>query len=129
LVNPLRKDYSTNSVVEEYLDLEFSSQGAEEIMVESIPHLFELRDYLEKEMNALGLSPLFVETEMPLIRVLAAMECKGVKIDRGRLNGLSREFDQRLNGIIKRIYELAGEPFNINSPQQLSRILFETLGL
>jgi DNA polymerase-1 len=66
---------------------------------------------------------------MPLIRVLADMECKGVKIDRGRLNSLSREFDQRLNGIIKRIYEMAGGPFNINSPQQLSRILFETLGL
>jgi DNA polymerase-1 len=66
---------------------------------------------------------------MPLIKVLADMECKGVKIDRSRLNSLSREFDQRLNGIIKKIHDMAGGPFNINSPQQLSRVLFDTLKL
>jgi len=80
-------------------------------------------------MDGLGLLPLFMNTEMPLIRVLADTECKGVKIDRGRLSSLSREFDQRLNGIVKQIYDVAGGPFNINSPQQLSRVLFETLGL
>ena len=129
LVNPLRKDYGINSVVEEYLDMEFSSHGAEEVMAEAIPCLFELKDVLEKKMDGLGILPLFMNTEMPLIRVLADVECKGVKIDRGRLNILSREFDQRLNTIIKQIYALAGGPFNINSPQQLSRVLFETLGL
>jgi DNA polymerase-1 len=129
LVNPLRKDFGVNSVVEEYLDVEFSSHIAEEIMTEAIPHLFELKDVLEKKMDGLGLLPLFVNTEMPLVRVLADMECKGVKIDRGRLNSLSREFDQRLTGIVKQIYDMAGGPFNINSPQQLSRVLFETLGL
>lgn len=129
LVNPLRKDYGINSVLEEYLDMEFSSHGQEEIMIEAIPYLFELKDVLEKKMSVRGLLPLFINTEMPLIGVLADMECKGVKVDRGRLNSLSREFDQRLNGIIKQIYDLAGGPFNINSPQQLSRVLFETLGL
>jgi DNA polymerase-1 len=129
LLNPLRKDYGVNSVVEEYLDVEFSSRGTEEIMTEAIPYLVELKDVLEKKMNTLGLSPLFMNTEIPLVRVLADMECKGVKVDRGRLNSLSREFDQRLNGIVKQIYEFAGGPFNINSPQQLSRVLFETLGL
>ena len=129
LVNPLRKDFGVNSVVEEYLDVEFSSHIAEEIMTESIPHLFELKDVLERKMDGLGLLPLFMNTEMPLIRVLADMECKGVKIDRGRLNSLSREFDQRLTGIVKQIYDMARGPFNINSPQQLSRVLFETLGL
>jgi DNA polymerase-1 len=129
LVNPLRKDFGVNSVIEEYLDVEFSSHIAEEIMTEAIPHLFELKDVLEKKMDGLGLLPLFVNTEMPLVRVLADMECKGVKIDRGRLNSLSREFDQRLTGIVKQIYDMARGPFNINSPQQLSRVLFETLGL
>jgi len=129
LVNPLRKDFGVNSVVEEYLDVEFSSHIAEEIMTEAIPHLFELKAVLERKMDGLGLLPLFINTEMPLIRVLADTECKGVKIDRGRLNSLSREFDQRLNGIVKQIYDMAGGPFNINSPQQLSRVLFETLGL
>jgi DNA polymerase-1 len=129
LVNPLRKDYGIGSVAEEYLDMEFSSHGTEEVLAEAAPHLFELKDVLEKKMDGLGLIPLFRNTEMPLVQVLADMECKGVKIDRGRLNSLSREFDQRLNGIIRRIYEMAGGPFNINSPQQLSRVLFDTLGL
>lgn len=129
LVNPLRKDYGAISVIEEYLDMDFSSHGAEEIMTEAIPYLFDLKDVLEKKMDGLGLLPLFINTEMPLIGVLADMECKGVKIARGRMNSLSREFDQRLNGIIKQIYDLARGPFNINSPQQLSRVLFETLGL
>ncbi len=129
LVNPLRKDYGAISVIEEYLDMDFSSHGAEEIMTEAIPYLFDLKDVLEKKMDGLGLLPLFINTEMPLIGVLAGMECKGVRVDRGKLNSLSREFDQRLNGIIKKIYDMAGGPFNINSPQQLSRVLFETLGL
>lgn len=129
LINPLRKDYGVNSVVEEYLDVEFSSHSTEEILTEAIPYLLELKGVLEKKMDTLGLLPLFMNTEIPLVRVLAAMECKGVKVDRRRLNSLSRELDQRLNAIIKQIYDLAGEAFNINSPQQLSRILFETLGL
>jgi DNA polymerase-1 len=129
LVNPLRKDYGINSVVEEYLDVEFFSHGAEDIITEAVPYLVELKDVLEKKMDGLGLLPLFMNTEMPLVKVLADMECKGVKVDRGRLNSLSREFDQRLNGVIKQIYDLARGPFNINSPQQLSRVLFETLGL
>jgi DNA polymerase I-like protein with 3'-5' exonuclease and polymerase domains len=55
------------------------------------------------------------------------MEFYGVRIDRQGLMGLSKEFDRRLNAIMKTIYELAGETFNINSPQQLGRILFEKL--
>lgn len=129
LINPLRKDYGISSVSEEYLDVEFSSQNADEIMTEAIPHLFELQAVLKRRMDELGLLPLFMNTEMPLVQVLADMECKGVKVDRGKLNALSRDFDQRLNNIIKQIYEIAGGPFNINSPQQLSRVLFETLGL
>ena len=129
LINPLRKDYGINSVVEEYLDVEFTSQSAEEIMADAIPYLFELKDFLVRKMDDAGLTKLYMETEVPLVKVLADMECKGVKVDRGRLNSLSREFDQRLNSIVKQIYEFAGGPFNINSPQQLSRVLFEILGL
>lgn len=129
LINPLRKDYGIGSVIEEYLERDFSSNGTEKIMTDAIPYLIELKGVLEKKMEGLGLLSLFMNTEMPLIKVLADMECKGVKIDRSRLNSLSREFDQRLNGIIKKIHDMAGGPFNINSPQQLSRVLFDTLKL
>ncbi|MDR2017954.1 MAG: DNA polymerase I [Syntrophobacterales bacterium] len=129
LVNPLRKDYEINSLVEEYLDIEIASHDSKHTLADSLPYLFELADSLLAKMDELGLLKLFTDIEMPLIEVLAAMEKYGVKVDRKMFLSLSRDFDQRLNGLIKNIYTLAGESFNINSPQQLSRILFETLGL
>ena len=129
LVNPLRKDYGISSVVEEYLDAEVTSHDPRHALMDSLPYMFELTDVLTGKMEELGLLDLFRDIEMPLIEILAAMEEYGVKVDRKMLASLSRDFDQRLNGLMKNIYALAGESFNINSPQQLSRILFETLGL
>jgi len=129
LVNPLRKDYGIGSIVEEYLDAEVTSHDPRHTLADSVSYIFELADVLAGRMEELGLTGLFRDIEMPLIEVLASMEEYGVKVDRKMLASLSRDFDQRLNGLMKNIYALAGESFNINSPQQLSRILFETLGL
>ena len=76
-----------------------------------------------------GLKNLFDEVEIPLIEVLAHMEMNGVKIDRPLLEEMSKEFQNKLASIADRIYLLAGEQFNINSSQQLARILFEKLKL
>jgi DNA polymerase-1 len=76
-----------------------------------------------------GLKDLFDEIEIPLIEVLAHMEMHGVKIDRSLLDEMSKEFESQLTSKADRIYFLAGEEFNINSSQQLSRILFEKLKL
>ncbi|HEY3276552.1 MAG TPA: DNA polymerase I [Syntrophorhabdaceae bacterium] len=129
LVNPLRKDYSVVSVIEEYLDVELSSHDAKLALLDSPPYLFDLKSLLSEKMEEQGLLDLYDEIELPLVAVLAAMENYGVKIDRSILAGLSRDFDGRLNSLMKNIFDLAGESFNINSPQQLSRILFETLKL
>ncbi|OPY68274.1 MAG: DNA polymerase I [Syntrophorhabdus sp. PtaU1.Bin002] len=129
LTNPLRKDYGVAAVAEELLDLDLASHDPGRIMIDVIPHLFDLKAFLEKNMAESDLANLFLKTEMPLVQVLADMECAGVKVHRGKLLSLSRDFDKRLNGIVKEIYSLAGEPFNINSPQQLSRVLFDTLKL
>ncbi|HTS01786.1 MAG TPA: DNA polymerase, partial [Thermoanaerobaculia bacterium] len=67
------------------------------------------------------------EIELPLVPVLARMEKAGVAVDRGVLLGLSKEFDARLAALEAKIHEAAGEPFNIASPVQLGRILFEKL--
>jgi DNA polymerase-1 len=75
------------------------------------------------------LTRVYEEIEIPLSRVLAKMELRGVKVEPGRLNELYSEIDSRLKNLIEKIYELAGERFNINSTQQLSRILFEKLKL
>jgi DNA polymerase-1 len=76
-----------------------------------------------------GFEDLFFQIELPLIEVLAEMEMNGVKLDLPLLGRLSREFEGQMKGISERIYELAGEEYNINSPQQLGKILFEKLKL
>ncbi len=129
LLNPLRKDYGINAIIEEYIDVNISSGDTKHTLIETVQYLFELKDVLNEKMEELGLTTLFHTVETPLVEVLACMENAGVKIDRKMLAELSRDFDKRLTGIMKEIYSLSGEPFNINSPQQLSRILFEKLQL
>ena len=67
------------------------------------------------------------DIELPLVPVLARMEIAGVAVDRGVLAEMSKEFDGRLAALEVKIHEAAGEPFNIGSPAQLGRILFEKL--
>ena len=68
------------------------------------------------------------EIELPLVPVLARMEIAGVAVDRGVLAAMSKEFDARLAALEEKTHEAAGERFNIGSPPQLGRILFEKLG-
>lgn len=79
-----------------------------------------------KEKN---LGRLFTEIELPLSTVLARMELTGIKVDTSALDDMSRETGGMLQDLEERIYALAGEAFNINSPQQLGSILFEKLAL
>jgi DNA polymerase-1 len=87
------------------------------------------KNVLEKELKEKGLDKLFHEVEMPLVEVLAIMEINGVTIDKDYLSRLSVEMDKKLAGLTKEIFDIAGEEFNINSPKQLSKILFEKLKL
>jgi len=89
----------------------------------------QLATSLEEKIKAANQTILFRDIEIPLVRVLARMEMKGVKVDVGRLEDLDRDFSARLEEIVERIYHLAGESFNINSPQQLGQILFDKLAL
>ncbi|MBP1712908.1 MAG: polymerase [Deltaproteobacteria bacterium] len=76
-----------------------------------------------------GFGELFSKIELPLIEVLAEMEMNGVKLDLPLLSLMSQEFEGQMRRISETIFELAGEEFNINSPQQLGKILFEKLKL
>lgn len=76
-----------------------------------------------------GLLKLFEELEMPLMQVLLKMELAGVMVDATLLKKLSKEFDQELEVLKKKIHKLATQPFNINSPKQLGEILFGILKL
>jgi DNA polymerase-1 len=88
-----------------------------------------LRPLLQADMDAQGAAPLFKDIEMPLIRVLMDMEMTGVAVDVPFLNKMSGELSERMATIEKDITEAAGMAFNLNSTQQLSKILFERLRL
>ncbi len=83
-----------------------------------------LRPRLEE---AGALKKVLEEIEYPLISVLARMEETGIAVDRDALTGLSAEFGERIGTLEAKIHEAAGEVFNVGSPQQLGRILFEKL--
>ncbi len=88
-----------------------------------------LKRELEKRLEEEGLIRLFYEVEMPLVPVLAKMELRGVKVDREKLIDLGKFLESQLERLEREIYEVAGEVFNINSPRQLAKILFEKLKL
>ncbi|MEI2403110.1 DNA polymerase I [Niallia taxi] len=91
--------------------------------------LAAIQEKMEEELKANGQEELFHQLEMPLSLVLADMESTGVQVDVERLQKMGAEINDRLKSIESRIYDLAGETFNINSPKQLGVILFEKLGL
>lgn len=91
--------------------------------------LMTLREKLDSDLKENRQSELFYDLEMPLSLILADMESTGVKVDLERLRTMGQDLLSKLDEIEKRIHELAGEAFNINSPKQLGVILFEKLGL
>ncbi len=90
---------------------------------------YRLVDVLRPQLEAQNLVRLFEEIELPLIDVLIDMEKAGIAIDVPYLRDLSKDLERQLLQLERRIYELAGHPFNINSPQQLSTVLFDELRL
>ncbi len=86
-----------------------------------------LKNKLEQELKKFECEELFYKIEMPLMPVLAQMEMNGVCLDTESLKETSKVFTDRMNEIEARIYELAGEKFNIASPKQVGEILFDKL--
>ncbi|WP_033150610.1 DNA polymerase I [Prevotella sp. RM4] len=86
-----------------------------------------LKNKLEPELKKAKCEDLFYNIEMPLMPVLAEMELNGVCLDTDSLAETSKQFTNRMNEIEARIYELAGEQFNIASPKQVGEILFDKL--
>lgn len=91
---------------------------------------FNLTPILANELAKIpSLQRVFQDIELPLEPVLAAMEYRGIRLDLPFLKELSAQFDQALHTLEQQAYELVGQPVNLNSPKQLSVLLFETLGL
>ena len=75
------------------------------------------------------LNTIFTDFDMPVVPILYKMEATGILLDREYFEGLKTEFEEKVAEIEQKIYELSGEQFNVNSPLQMSQILFEKLGL
>lgn len=128
LVDSSKGEYELKTLIQEYLKKDVEGEGEESDMMKAVL-LKEL--YLKiKELITKGeMTVLLNEVELPLIEVLAFMEKEGFKVDSSKLTELGEKFKSEIKNTEKEIYELAEEEFNINSPKQLGKILFEKLDL
>jgi DNA polymerase-1 len=104
-------------------------QMVSEYAAEDCEYTFKLKELFERELKERSLYEVFEKIEMPLLPILFQMERHGILVDVEVLKALSREFRIELDSLIKTIYDLSHEEFNINSPKQLSHILFEKLSI
>ena len=100
-----------------------------EYAVEDADITLQLKNHFEKELEQAGTRKLFEEIEIPLVRVLAAMELEGINLNVDFLQRLSDDLDRDIQKLSEAIFAEAGEEFNIGSPKQLGIILFEKLKL
>ena len=139
LLNPSRESYGIKDLYWEYLkyfkkeDTEIKKKDIMSISVadacENAQNILKLKDILEEKMKEKDLISLFRKIEMPLIKILGEMEINGIKVNIDFLKLMSRKVNIRLGELKNTIYHLSGTEFNINSPKQLSVILFERLKL
>lgn len=148
VLNPTKQSYSLGALSIERLGHKMTpissliGTGSRKISMKEVPVervsryscedanvTFRLKRILENELHEKKLDQLFYTMELPLIPVLARMEQNGVFVDRELLRKMSSELREQLEDLSRHIYRLAGEEFNLDSPRQLSRILFERLSL
>jgi DNA polymerase-1 len=134
LVNPTRPAEALSAVAYDYLEAEtppLVKEGAPDpgAIAAAVNQIASLKGVLDPRLSELALTPLFHDVEMPLIPVLIEMEQTGVAVDLEALAQLSTKLGARAAELEKEIHAIAGEEFNISSPQQLRGILFEKLGL
>ncbi|MCX5692811.1 MAG: DNA polymerase I [Candidatus Omnitrophica bacterium] len=148
LLNPSRMSHGLDDLAFEYLDHKMTSidellgTGKKRITMDKVDVekvsayscedsdvTLRLKNVFEKEIFKKELESLFNDIELPLVDILGEIEKNGIKIDVDFLKETSSDMEKELSALTKEIYRIAGEEFNINSPKQLSRILFEKLGL
>ena len=109
-------------------DLVPTSQACE-YSAEDANITFRLYEVYAEKLEQENLNKLFKNIEIPLFKVLAKMERNGVKIDTKILSEISKKNQKKLGELTQEIYEIAGYQFNLNSTQQLAKVLFEDLGI
>lgn len=148
VLNSHRRQHSLDFLALEYLDKvkmsseELIGKGKKQIDMNDVPlenmctyccedvdYTIRVKKILEMELEERKLMPILNNIELPLLQVLAGMERDGIYIDVPFLQAFSKEVEKLILQLQTEIYALAGEEFNLNSPKQLSHILFEKMGI
>lgn len=125
LIDPGKKEYDLSSLVESLCHIVIDHDND----ILKLVYLKELHLELKKKIDDLNMDELFYEVELPLTYVISSMEYEGFRVDNEILQGLGEKFSSEIDIIEKEIFTLAGEEFNVKSPKQLGKILFEKLDL
>ncbi len=123
LINPNRGKYIIDELILEYVGKFYEESDNINL------YMLELYEKLNKELKEKELENLYFDIEMPLIEVLFDMEEAGIKVNIEKLETLTKHVSIELDKIKEKIYRIAGTEFNINSPKQLSEVLYDRLGL
>ena len=128
LLNPEAKDLSLEALLAQYFDVVLADEP-EEHLYGLLKGITVLGDFLIEKLMKEELLDLYSEIELPLTELLTMMELEGVRINTDYLENLGIELTARIEEISQKLYQAAGEEFNLNSSKQLGVILFEKMGL
>jgi DNA polymerase-1 len=130
LVNPGVRAQELSDLLERWGEgAQIDSSSPEQALLTSAAALFKLRDSLLTEMKDRGVHTLFTDLELPIARLLAVMENRGIAVDRKELEKLAFFFEGEVARETKAAHLAAGHEFNVASPKQLQVVLFEELNL
>lgn len=128
LIDSSKSDYDLVDLIVKYLHFEVSGEE-EQIEIEKIDCMPNLYKALKEKIEEFNMEELLYEVELPLTKAIAYMEVEGFKVDKDKLNELGEKFKIEIDRTQNEIYDLSGENFNISSPKQLGKVLFEKLDL
>lgn len=130
LLDPARRSYDLLDLAEqEGVGVTISPSGDYDELASRAVVTRVLAERQHEALAAQNLTGLFRDIELPLVEVLCEMEKVGITLDVEGLKGIQTRFGKQIAALEEQIYELAGEQFTLGSPQQLSRVLFDKLGL
>ncbi|MBW9144349.1 DNA polymerase I [Clostridium sp. CM027] len=128
LLDSAKKEYSLETLIDKILRICIIGEGHER-EINKVALLKELYEILEKKIEEYKMEELLYDVEQPLTEAISYMEAEGFTIDKDRLEELGIKFAQDIKEMESTIFVLSGEEFNIKSPKQLGKILFEKLDL
>ncbi len=145
LLNPVRGEHNLEFMAMKYLGYKMKAFGelvkdkknigevdiqtTTRYACEDVDYTLRLKEILLQKLEKLSLLNIFTSIEIPLIPVLAEMEIQGILMEKETLLRLSQDIEEEMGKVSDKVFQLAGEVFNLNSPQQVAYILFEKLRL